>query len=152
MSKKTKHQRAIRWLDDYETCNDLINKKIAYDIRKLLKKHGGLVRIPDFLPDFVAEYALSLVQAINDEWRPTEARQDYSQNNISHHFSSVKDRHAPQLEPLIRLFSLISPEQFHAFSAAKYVATDHIEPHDDKAYTDVQLDNGTETRNTSPYY
>mmetsp|Transcript_29756 Transcript_29756/g.60081 ORF Transcript_29756/g.60081 Transcript_29756/m.60081 type:complete len:226 (+) Transcript_29756:322-999(+) len=34
------------------------------------------------------------------------------------------------------------PGRLHTFSAGKYVRTNRIEPHDDRAYTDVQMENG----------
>jgi Rps23 Pro-64 3,4-dihydroxylase Tpa1-like proline 4-hydroxylase len=34
------------------------------------------------------------------------------------------------------------PDQFNAFSAARYETDHHIAPHDDRAYTPVQLDTG----------
>lgn len=48
----------------------------------------------------------------------------------------------PALEALLRAFSLLAPEQFNAFSAARYETDHHIAPHDDRAYTPVQLDSG----------
>ncbi|PNH05048.1 hypothetical protein TSOC_008726 [Tetrabaena socialis] len=41
-----------------------------------------------------------------------------------------------------RLFSLLRPGALCSFSAAKYCKSDHIAPHDDRAYTQVRLDSG----------
>lgn len=49
---------------------------------------------------------------------------------------------AAQMPVQVRAITLLLPEQFHAFSAARYDRTHHIAPHDDRAYTPVQLDTG----------
>jgi hypothetical protein len=42
----------------------------------------------------------------------------------------------------LRIFSLLLPEHYDAFSAARYERDHHIAPHDDRAYTQVRLDGG----------
>lgn len=69
--------------------------------------------------------------------------QDYTHNNIAHAFWSVKPADDDgALEALLRAFSLLAPDQLHAFSAARYERGHHIAPHDDRAYTPVRLDTG----------
>ena len=73
-------------------------------------------------------------------------------NNIAHRFWSIKGgAPAPSsgggspsaaLEALLRAFSLLLPDQFNAFSVARYERGHHIAPHDDRAYTPVMLDSG----------
>lgn len=64
------------------------------------------------------------------------ATEDYTQNNISHRFDSTKQ--AKGLDAVTRLFTLLRPDSLHAFSAARYCRSDHIAPHDDRAYTQVR--------------
>ncbi len=40
------------------------------------------------------------------------------------------------------MLSLLCPESLHTFSAAKYLQASHIAPHDDRAYTNVCMDDG----------
>ncbi len=64
------------------------------------------------------------------------ATEDYTQNNIAHRFDSTKQ--AKGLDAVTRLFTLLRPDSLHAFSAARYCRSDHIAPHDDRAYTQVR--------------
>lgn len=125
------------WLESYSKVSRWLAK---YDLVQQLEENGGLVKIPNFLPSNVAELALEIVEAIPaDHWLDTAADRDYTQNNISHSFSSTK-RGSEKLQSLLRLFILLLPDQLNAFSAARYGAKDHIEPHDDRAYVPVQLE------------
>ncbi|GLI68866.1 hypothetical protein VaNZ11_013412 [Volvox africanus] len=126
------------WMNDYRVASSWIAKK---QLERAVDANGGLVRLENFLPEFVAEGILATVGAVSDEqWNDTSASTDYRQNNISHSFSSVK--HARGLDAVVRLFSLVRPGSLNAFSAARYCKTDHIAPHDDRAYTQVKLDSG----------
>jgi len=112
-----------------------------YDIPALVDQNGGLVRISNFLPTHVAEGILRLIESVPEKsWNDTSARTDYLQNNISHSFWSVKT--TPELESVFRLFSMVQPGELHTFSAAKYQKNHHIAPHDDRAYTNVRMENG----------
>jgi hypothetical protein len=107
------------------------------DLHQLLDEHGGMVRIPDFLPPHVADGILGVLQAIPEaEWNMTAARQDYTNNNIDHEFWSTKSG-GRGLDEVLRLFSALLPAQYSTFSAARYDAAHHIAPHDDRAYTEV---------------
>ncbi|KAG2442500.1 hypothetical protein HXX76_002586 [Chlamydomonas incerta] len=137
-SARGRKQTWQEWLDDYEAASECISK---HNVEERCTDAGGLTRISNFLPEFVAEGILSVLKSIPDsKWNETSAREDYRQNNISHSFASVKQ--AKGLDAVIRLFTLVRPEGLHAFSAAKYCKRDHIAPHDDRAYTQVQLDSG----------
>ncbi|KAG2448268.1 hypothetical protein HYH02_006852 [Chlamydomonas schloesseri] len=126
------------WLEDYDAASECI---YGHNIEAKCIAAGGLVRISNFLPEFVADGILSVLKSIPDsKWLDTSASEDYRQNNISHSFSSVKQ--ANGLDAVIRLFTLVRPEALHAFSAAKYCKRDHIAPHDDRAYTQVRMDSG----------
>ncbi|GIL72735.1 hypothetical protein Vretimale_4446 [Volvox reticuliferus] len=127
-----------RWINNYRVASLWIAQK---HVERAVDANGGLVRLENFLPEFVAEGILSTVGAVSDEqWNDTSANTDYRQNNISHSFSSVK--HAKGLDAVVRLFSLVRPGSLNSFSAAKYCKTDHIAPHDDRAYAQVKLDSG----------
>ncbi|GAB4812976.1 hypothetical protein N2152v2_000022 [Parachlorella kessleri] len=131
--------KAAAWLNSYAKASTWMGR---YDIHRLLDASGGLVRIENFLPEFVAEAVLQVLQAIpTAKWNPTTAGKDYAQNNISHQFWSTKHASAI-IDAVVRVIGLLLPGQLNAFSAARYDASHHIAPHDDRAYTPVQLDTG----------
>lgn len=66
--------------------------------------------------------------------------QPYRKSPSSHNAGATGG--GPALEALLRAFSLLAPDQFNTFSAARYETDHHIAPHDDRAYTPVQLDTG----------
>ncbi|KAI7835681.1 hypothetical protein COHA_010420 [Chlorella ohadii] len=134
--------RALNWLNSY---NKVSKWMAQYDLNALVDAGGGIVKVSNFLPPFVAEGALQILQRLPPgRWNDTAADEDYTHNNIAHRFWSVKGATGggPALEALLRAFSLLAPEQFNAFSAARYETDHHIAPHDDRAYTPVQLDSG----------
>ncbi|KAF5837246.1 hypothetical protein DUNSADRAFT_4637 [Dunaliella salina] len=131
-------QRHVDWLNNYSKASKWAAR---YDVIKSLRKGKGLCKFSNFLPDDVAHgIKQDLLDSDQSCWMPTEAEQDYSQNNISHSFKSTK--RAKNLEAVSRVLSLLLPESLHVFSAAKYTGSDHIAPHDDRAYTQVLLEDG----------
>lgn len=42
------------------------------------------------------------------------------------------------IEEAVRALSLLLPGELHSFSAAKYLEGNHIDPHDDRSYTQVR--------------
>ena len=139
--------KALAWLDSYPQVSRWMER---YDIPQLVEQSGGIVLIRDFLPPFVAEGALRILEGLPaSRWNDTAAQEDYTHNNIAHRFWSVKAAAdgsggggAEALEALLRAFTLLVPDQFNAFSAARYERGHHIAPHDDRAYTPVRLDTG----------
>lgn len=124
-----------QWIDSYRAVSRWLQQ---YDIEALLDANGGLVRLHNFLPERVADGILSCLQAIPEQaWNETSASRDYTANNIGHSFWSTKGAGATGLEPVLRLFSTLLPGELSTFSAARYDNNDHIEPHDDRAYTEV---------------
>lgn len=55
-------------------------------------------------------------------------------------FLSMK--HGEELEKVVRCINLLLPGELNTFSAAKYIEGHRITPHDDKAYTTCQLEDG----------
>eukprot|EP00878_Enallax_costatus_P031818 GHUV01034867.1.p1 GENE.GHUV01034867.1~~GHUV01034867.1.p1 ORF type:complete len:157 (+),score=45.87 GHUV01034867.1:566-1036(+) len=138
MGKSSKHARTKfkKWLNSY---NDVVSwfEKKCPDLEQLLEEHGGLVKIENFLPAFVADGILELLENIDDRtWNLTAATDDYTHNNIRHEFLSVKTG-PPVLDDVLRVFTLLLPDSLFTFSAAKYCKAGHIVPHDDRAYTNV---------------
>eukprot|EP00798_Chlamydomonas_sp_ICE-L_P018994 gene18994-25578_t len=132
------HSKAEAWMDSFPKVSKWMGQ---YDVEALIQKSGGLVRVSNFLPDFVADALHDSLDAIPEKsWLMTSAGQDHSQNNILHAFWSTKQ--APGLDRITRLFSTLVPDSLHTFSAARYMSGHHIDPHDDRAYTEVTLDNG----------
>ncbi|KAL4418797.1 hypothetical protein ABPG77_010206 [Micractinium sp. CCAP 211/92] len=146
-------RRALAWLESYPKVSSWMAR---YDVEALVDAAGGLAVVPDFLPPFVAEGALRIMERLPPGWwKPTEAAEDYTHNNIAHAFLSVKggagDANSSsgrgggadeQLQALLRAFTLLLPDQLNAFSAARYERGHHIAPHDDRAYTPVMMDTG----------
>ena len=109
------------------------------------KQNGGLVKISNFFPSFVANGILSVLEAISPRhWNVTEAARDHASNNIAHKFWSSKT--APGLESIVRAISVLQPGRLNTFSAGKYEKSNHIEPHDDRAYADVYLEGNTKVK------
>eukprot|EP01087_Luapelamoeba_hula_P019098 TRINITY_DN6280_c0_g1_i1.p1 TRINITY_DN6280_c0_g1~~TRINITY_DN6280_c0_g1_i1.p1 ORF type:complete len:415 (+),score=58.36 TRINITY_DN6280_c0_g1_i1:304-1548(+) len=105
------------------------------DLEKRLDESGGLVKIPQFLPEDLAYRILETLQGLSDaEWLATEGRTDQGYN-INHTFSSAK--HFRNSRAIFRLFKLLIPHLPSSLSAAKYVKTHHIDAHDDKAYKTI---------------
>eukprot|EP00919_Chromeraceae_sp_WS-2016_P015163 GHVR01035690.1.p1 GENE.GHVR01035690.1~~GHVR01035690.1.p1 ORF type:complete len:304 (+),score=65.47 GHVR01035690.1:80-991(+) len=127
-----------KWINDYAR----VSKWMAqYDIIELLQ-NNELVKIRNFLPRRVAEGALSMLEDIPEsQWNDTHADHDLSNNNISHKFSSCKN--SLDVPELCRAVSLLLPGCLSSLSVARYTGSDYIAPHDDKAYTDVLMDDGT---------
>ena len=152
-AEERKRARAFsRWLDDYAAVSAAIARH--GDLEEALDAAGGgPVVMRDFLPRAAAEGALRVLQALPPRaWNDTRAARDYANNNISHAFVSTKGASADggagggECEDLAKIFravSLLMPGALHTFSAARYTAGHHIEPHDDRAYTNVLMDDGS---------
>lgn len=136
-------KKALAWLDSYPKVSSHFDKVLGAgheSIDEMLEANGGLIKIKSVFPMTVAEGMFALLESRKDsEWNSTEASQDYSQNNISHMFYSIREG----LDAVYRALALLRPGELHSFSAAKYQTSHHIAPHDDRAYTDVKMDNGS---------
>ena len=53
-----------KWINDYEAASSWLEK---YDLEKLLIEGDGICKITNFLPAFVAEGILSMLEGIPDE-------------------------------------------------------------------------------------
>jgi hypothetical protein len=115
-----RRRKALCWLNSYDKASTWVENQIpSANLASLLDQHGGLVKIPNFLPLDVAETAFDVLKSIPERaWLPTTAERRLSQNNITHRFSSTKS--APNLDPLLRCFTLLMPDELHTFSAARY--------------------------------
>eukprot|EP00808_Paulinella_micropora_P013017 g66226.t1 len=109
-----------------------------YDLPLLLDSHGGLVRLEGFLPDWVARAMRALLADLPDKhW--ARAHDSYAKGgegkdggtHLAEHTFWMA--HTGGVRPLLRLFSLLQPEAYHVFSAARYLRGDGIRPHDDRA-------------------
>lgn len=132
----------IGWLEDYETVVSHLEQ--FGDLEQRVRDHGGLLRIPNFLPRAVARFIYDTLRAIPDTtWIETAADEDVRQNNINHAFYSCKNNPGDAcLASILRVFTIIFPDDLSVFSAAKYVG-DHshgIERHDDRAYVPVKME------------
>ena len=129
--------KALRWLDSYPKVNKWLSQ---WDLEKLIEDNNGIYKIRNFLPDFVAEEALHILECLPaNAWLSTAASEDYTHNNIEHSFLSTKTG-SIDLELLLRTFSILLPDHLNAFSAGKYQKSDNIAPHDDRAYTEIRME------------
>jgi Rps23 Pro-64 3,4-dihydroxylase Tpa1-like proline 4-hydroxylase len=136
---KKRHQSAMEWLEDYGAVTNHLGQ---FDFDKLLEKGQGLCRIENFLPEHVADYISDTLKRIPQEkWLDTAAEEDDATNNIRHAFFSTKEA-GPALEAILRLFSVIFPDDLSVFSAAKYMGQHShcITRHDDRAYVPVKME------------
>lgn len=150
----TKRRKAVQRPDDASAIDAFLTwsesyKKVSkwflqHDLEQQLDDNNGLVQIPNFLPANIAQGALEILQQVPEaDWNATIADEDAALNNISHGFVSTRDPGAaPGLEQLFRLFSLLLPEELNSFSVARYTHGHHIATHDDRAYTDVIMEDG----------
>jgi len=134
----------ISWLEDYHVV--MTHLGTYGNLQERVRRHGGLLRIKNFLPPGIASFCYETLRSIPDRvWVQTAAEEDVLQNNINHCFYSCKTG-TPHLDLILRLFGVIVPDSLSVFSAAKYVG-DHghcIERHDDRAYVPVKMeDTGT---------
>jgi hypothetical protein len=137
-NKKQKRAGWKTWLNDPSKVMEWMDK---YDLDKMLDENQGIVKISNFFPSAVADGILNSVETIpSSGWNVTESSRDLSKNNISHKFWSSKT--ASNLPNIFRAIEILQPGRFSTFSAGKYEQSDHIEPHDDRAYADVMLDDG----------
>jgi hypothetical protein len=147
-SKRSKKAHAsaafdlAEWLDDFEAVSAAVGRH--GDLEALLDAGGGVTKIRGFLPPAAAAGLLGLLRRVPPPaWRATEAARDYAANNISHAFDSTKRGGGDgevdeQLAKAFRVMSLLRPGELFTFSAARYAQGHHIEPHDDRAYTNVR--------------
>ena len=130
----------LSWLEDPVKVMDWMDK---YNLDTMLDKSQGIVKISNFFPTSVAEGILHSVETTK-EWNVTESPRDLTKNNISHKFWSSKT--AANLSNIFRAIGILQPGHLSTFSAGKYERSNHIEPHDDRAYTNVMLEDGAQIR------
>lgn len=67
-------RRALAWLGSYPKCSRWFARYADMDAR--LEAGGGICRIQGFLPDFVAEGALAILQGLPPQrWNDTAAEE-----------------------------------------------------------------------------
>ena len=139
--KRNHGEDICKWLNSYDTV-----KKWATRLINLQHQvnTNDIVRVLDFFPLPIADGIADILEKIPDkQWNITSASRDYIHNNISHEFFSVKFPRQDGLTALFRVLSILIPESISStFSAGRYDKSNHIEPHDDRAYADVKIENG----------
>ena len=136
--------QALAWLDSYRKVSTWLESKLKaigghQSIDELLESSGGLLKIQNLLPQFVADAVLTMLES-RDDWTTTEANENYSANNINHQFFSA--RQGGGLDAVYQALALLRPGELNSFSAARYQTNHHIDPHDDRAYTQVKMEGG----------
>jgi len=120
---------------------DAVHSSMDMSLSHLLDASGGLVKIPHFFPQDVAEKMRDMVKQVPDGgWVETQGALDATGINIDHHFYSNKTE---KLQDLFRIIGLLMPDrEFWTFSAGRYEEGDYIARHDDGAYVKVKADEG----------
>ena len=122
--KRSRSRNAVNskfeaWINDPDKVMGWVCK---HNLEKMLDKGGGLVKIPNFFPSFVADGILSVLESIpSQNWNVTEAERDHAKNNIAHKFWSVNPFRPPssplrqfaRLFTLARALSLAGPRSLH---------------------------------------
>jgi hypothetical protein len=68
--------RAVAWLESYPKVSRWAAR---YDLLRLIDGGGGIVRLDSFLPGFVAEGALRMLEGLPPgRWNDTAAEEDYT--------------------------------------------------------------------------
>lgn len=130
-----------QWICDRERVVAWMSK---YDLPQLIRQGNGLVRIQNFLPALVAEGMLDLLTSLPDpEWCIQESKSAADTPEADHKFMSAQ--HFNGGEEMMRVFSMLLPSRMYTFSAGKYQRSCHIEPHDDTAKLDIDVE-GIEVR------
>lgn len=92
-SKSAVNQKFEAWINDPDKVMGWVCK---YNLEKMLDKSGGLVKIHNFFPRFVADGILSVLESTpSKHWNVTEAERDHAKNNIAHKFWSVISSREP---------------------------------------------------------
>ena len=66
---------ALDWMDSYPVVRKWLKSRLReLDLPALLERDGGLTRITNFLPTFVADGCLEILENLSD-WNKTEATQ-----------------------------------------------------------------------------
>jgi hypothetical protein len=62
-TKLKSNKRLLKWLDSFEKVSAAVDK---YDLLQLLEEGGGICRIEDFLPTFVAEGIFETLEQLSE--------------------------------------------------------------------------------------
>eukprot|EP00435_Cladocopium_sp_Y103_P006610 s2158_g2.t1 len=135
--------KALRWLNDVDGIRRWL-KHPERNLKKLLAKSGGLVKISGFLPPFVADAVLQRLQQLDSWERAGEGDRDdvgYA-DRVKHRFSIADVEGDELLLGAARVLAKMLPGTLPNFSAACYRGRDHIAPHTDEvpeAYSAAEL-------------
>eukprot|EP00040_Diaphanoeca_grandis_P024859 m.137114 g.137114 ORF g.137114 m.137114 type:complete len:326 (-) comp29905_c0_seq1:335-1312(-) len=139
-----------KWVCDFDSVLKWFNKlQRVKSFERQLEESGGLIKIRNFLPPKVANDALRLFESLPEEtWRDTSAERNYTENNITHQFASARGDASGVGLPgllayLLRVFAAVFGDKLSSFSAGRYGESDHIEPHDDEARTNFNMEDGS---------
>ena len=115
-------ERMLSWLRDAKSVREWAS---ALNLETLLAKTDGIVSIPDFFPDFVAEGALQAIRRVHSrEWQLSR-KQEYGDADHSFRANDTADTIPEIIRALSNLFPALTP----TFSAGRYSRADHIAAH-----------------------
>jgi hypothetical protein len=100
------------------------------DLETMLAKSGGIVHIPNFLPEELAKRCSAILESTAPcDW------QENSGSHPPHHFHSSTS--FPYSTPIRNMLARLVPHRRAVVSAACYTEGDGIAPHDDKAHRTI---------------
>lgn len=115
-------ERMLSWLRDAKSVREWAS---ALNLETLLAETDGIVSIPDFFPDFVAEGALQAIRRVHSrEWQLSR-KQEYGDADHSFQANDTADTIPEIIRALSNLFPALTP----TFSAGRYSRADHIAAH-----------------------
>jgi 2OG-Fe(II) oxygenase superfamily len=99
-----------------------------YDLESMLAANGGIVHIPDFLPEVVAKRCHAILDSmdVSSDWQTNVG------DNPAHCFLSSTQ--FPHAAPMRNMLARLVPHRRAVISAARYDAGEFIQSHDDRAY------------------
>ena len=99
-----------------------------YDLEAMLAANGGIVHIPDFLPEVVAKRCHAILDSmdVSSDWQTNVG------DNPEHCFLSSTQ--FPHAAPMRNMLARLVPHRRAVISAARYDAGEFIQSHDDRAY------------------
>lgn len=107
------------------------------DLKNILLKHGGLIRVSDIFPGDVAQQGLEILKKLhNSDWSESNsaAYQDegeFGDKSAKHKFSRYD---GDSLDDIVGRIQSMAPDLFPSFQAAKYESGGNLSAHDDSNY------------------
>jgi hypothetical protein len=128
-SEEDEHVPSCRYRAFTDSVGDMRQWFMRHDIAKLVEEGDGIAQISDFLPEDVAEAALSEMEAIPEgQWHREQSGDSSSKAELGdaepevgsdHFFSACDQESAPAISGLARALWVAQPQCMPCFSAVR---------------------------------